>query len=234
MGKDTSEPVIWGELAPFLAMEPGHAVEALAEYIVYQERPGEARTDWLRAIINRALSEATPHDLLPLASFGAANSVLWSNWLNRRPEDFTDLEVNCPSCGYANEYDLADSRRIGSTVLSGEFACDDCDKKIRFRCVMQNPFQPPRIEAWIDAVAEEFARREDGLDFTKEDSGDLDVKCPSCGHTNHYDLADCQWINSMTFSGELVGDQCDKNIRFAGCVENPFQPPRIAKARIAG
>ena len=80
MKRPVVEVEIWAELAPFLGMLPGRGVEALAEYIVYQERPGEARTSWLKEEINNALMLRGPH--LQFAVFALGNRVLWTNWLN--------------------------------------------------------------------------------------------------------------------------------------------------------
>jgi hypothetical protein len=50
------EVAVWAELVPFLLMEPGIAVEALAEYVVAQEHsPSEVRKDWLQRLISDAL-----------------------------------------------------------------------------------------------------------------------------------------------------------------------------------
>jgi len=47
--------LIWPILAPFLLMDEAEAVEALAEYAVFEEKPDLARAAWLREQINRAL-----------------------------------------------------------------------------------------------------------------------------------------------------------------------------------
>jgi hypothetical protein len=49
------EPVIWADLTPFVAMSEAEAVEALAEYAVYQENPAGANVSWLRKVTNDAL-----------------------------------------------------------------------------------------------------------------------------------------------------------------------------------
>jgi hypothetical protein len=61
-----------------MSVEKG--VEALVEYIVYQERPGEARTSWLKEEINSALMLRGPH--LRFAVLAVVNQVLWTNWLD--------------------------------------------------------------------------------------------------------------------------------------------------------
>jgi hypothetical protein len=48
-GRLAAEPMVWAELAPFLALHDSDAREILAEYVVYCEKPTEARVDVLRA-----------------------------------------------------------------------------------------------------------------------------------------------------------------------------------------
>jgi len=82
MGRPGSEVEIWADLAPFLGMAPGQAIEALAEYVVYLERPIEARGAWLRTLINDALGTTGPH--LQLAALGIANRGPWATWLDEK------------------------------------------------------------------------------------------------------------------------------------------------------
>lgn len=56
-GAQVVEVVIWADLTPFMAMNEPEAVEALAEYAVYQENPAGAKS-WLRKVINDALLAA--------------------------------------------------------------------------------------------------------------------------------------------------------------------------------
>ena len=51
---------IWTELVPFLLMDEGEAVEALAEIVVSEELPLEARTVWLGERIRSAIRERLP------------------------------------------------------------------------------------------------------------------------------------------------------------------------------
>jgi len=69
------EVALWGELAPFLMMKEKEAVEALAEYAVFQEYPKEARVVWLKRLINAALR--SPGDTAALATVGFINQVSW-------------------------------------------------------------------------------------------------------------------------------------------------------------
>jgi hypothetical protein len=51
-GVSVSEREIWQELVPFLLMTEQEAPEALAEYVLYKERPNEARVPWLQNLLN--------------------------------------------------------------------------------------------------------------------------------------------------------------------------------------
>jgi len=51
---------VWTELVPFLLMDEGEAVEALAEILVLDELPLEARTVWLGERIRWAIRERLP------------------------------------------------------------------------------------------------------------------------------------------------------------------------------
>jgi hypothetical protein len=76
-----SEVVLWGELAPFLAMPQEEAVEALAEYVVAQEKPRQARLAWLKSVVNRAAMGISDQHLL-LAEGGLRNNAFWSSLLD--------------------------------------------------------------------------------------------------------------------------------------------------------
>ena len=82
MGRSGSEVDVWAELAPFLGMAPGQAVDALAEYVVFLERPGDARVAWLRALVNDSLATPGPH--VQFAAMGIANHAPWAMWLDEK------------------------------------------------------------------------------------------------------------------------------------------------------
>jgi len=73
---------IWTELVPFLLMDEAEAVEALAEILVLDEFPLEARTVWLGERIRRAIRERLPGATDFLRS-GAARALRQGNrpWL---------------------------------------------------------------------------------------------------------------------------------------------------------
>lgn len=80
-GASVPELSMWGSLAPFLAMSERDGVEALAEYAVLQERPGEAKRSWLSSAVNRALRNARDQHILTLAHVGLVNQVDWCDLL---------------------------------------------------------------------------------------------------------------------------------------------------------
>jgi hypothetical protein len=75
--------VLWAELTPFLLMSKEDSVDALAEYVLWQERPSAARKEWLTQKINRALSTKPSSNDSPrsLASLGLINNVSWCELL---------------------------------------------------------------------------------------------------------------------------------------------------------
>lgn len=76
--------VLWPELAPFLLMSQADAVEAVAEYVLWQERPSAARTDWLARKINEALRNKPSSEDSPrhFASAAFINQVRWCDLLD--------------------------------------------------------------------------------------------------------------------------------------------------------
>ena len=80
-GLPVIETLIWGELAPFLAMKEQQAIEALAEYVLFQERPSDARVAWLKGQVNMALRSCNDGTWLGMAAFGLDNQVPWCSLL---------------------------------------------------------------------------------------------------------------------------------------------------------
>lgn len=79
------EVVLWSELAPFLLMAKEEALEALTEYVLWQEHPAAAKKPWLAAKINQALC-SLPSDeknsFQSLAPMAFLNKVKWCDLLN--------------------------------------------------------------------------------------------------------------------------------------------------------
>jgi len=93
-GEKFSENVIYAELLPFMLMDELDAVDALAEFAVFQEMPNEANMPFLRRLINQALSKPIPDsmsfqkilaetestggiDTISLAAFCFINECTW-------------------------------------------------------------------------------------------------------------------------------------------------------------
>lgn len=85
------------ELVPFYAMERNEAVDMLTEYIVYQERPTDARTDILRerlnAVVRALLRGETPGEIqflvhaadIDIGKMAGLSSFVAMAYLNRVP-----------------------------------------------------------------------------------------------------------------------------------------------------
>lgn len=174
MGKESSEPSIYAELAPFLGMEASEGVEALVEYVVYQERPGEAKLAWLTEVINRSLSVPGPHTRF--AIFGLMNRVTWSNWLgekartvieaagtgiaskpakeSRSPEEWQEA-VNIVQALLA----LDAARKTGSVSSKGPIIdATSCADTLRRGEGMGIVPQPEKVERLLQQLIEHFQR----------------------------------------------------------------------------
>lgn len=92
-GTPVVEVVLWGELAPFLAMGEADAVEALAEYVVFQESPKDARIEWLKDMINSALKAPKDKSLTAMAAAGLINQVAWCSLLEADTLNAVETEV---------------------------------------------------------------------------------------------------------------------------------------------
>jgi len=94
-GISTHEVVLWGELAPFLSLPETETREAIAEYTVYMETPGEANTVWLANIINRALSPSAVNEpTRSLAVVGVMYRAAWCDLLRPDIKASLDAEVD--------------------------------------------------------------------------------------------------------------------------------------------
>lgn len=82
--------VLWPELSPFLLMPEAQAVEALAEYVVWQECRDEAKVEWLQQAINRALRQSPDDNLRSFREIAAdalLTGVAWRELLERDVDD---------------------------------------------------------------------------------------------------------------------------------------------------
>jgi len=81
-GRLPPESILWGELAPFLALRESDAREYLAEYVVYCEKPAEARVDVLRAKVNEGLRRAN-REVRMMAFMALQHEVAWARLLEQ-------------------------------------------------------------------------------------------------------------------------------------------------------
>ena len=81
-GLNPPEVTVWAELAPFLGLPDADGRESLAEYIVFREKPGEARVDDLRKKVNEGLNVAQ-RDVMVMAAMAVEQGVAWGQFLDR-------------------------------------------------------------------------------------------------------------------------------------------------------
>ena len=82
-GQVVPEVQLWKELIPFLALRDSDARESLAEYVVYCEKPAEARVDVLRAKINEGLRRANK-EVRIMAFTAMQQGVAWTRLLEEQ------------------------------------------------------------------------------------------------------------------------------------------------------
>lgn len=81
LGRPINEAIMWSELTPFLLMDQSDSVEALAEYALFQERPNEARTGWLKDRINLSFRSHHDESVIAATSIALMNEVAWCDLL---------------------------------------------------------------------------------------------------------------------------------------------------------
>lgn len=81
-GESKSEVEIWAELGPFLLMNEAAALEALSEYVVYKEQPGETRMTWLKNLINDTFRMSSISERTIRFVGGVINRVAWCDLLD--------------------------------------------------------------------------------------------------------------------------------------------------------
>lgn len=77
--------VLWPELAPFLMMNEEESVEALAEYVLWQEKPRKSRNKWLSEKLKAAvaLGMSDPESMVVLCAESAIiNQFPWLELLD--------------------------------------------------------------------------------------------------------------------------------------------------------
>lgn len=80
---DNNPSLLWAELTPFLLMPSEVSIEALTEYVIYQETPERANLAWLRQMINEAMySIYIPNEPLELWEFPPTSFALEIPWFH--------------------------------------------------------------------------------------------------------------------------------------------------------
>ena len=77
--QQVAEPVVWAELTPFLRLQHDVGVSALAEYVVYKEMAKQARTDWLRQVINEGLRSWPEEECASRLAMARLMGIAWIN-----------------------------------------------------------------------------------------------------------------------------------------------------------
>lgn len=75
------EAVMWGELAPFLAMEPAMSIVALSEYVAFQEQHVGVRREWLGNTIRRAMQAPKVGTMTEVVRLAVVSRVAWCELL---------------------------------------------------------------------------------------------------------------------------------------------------------
>jgi len=84
-----TEPTIWADLAPFLGLAREEAREAVAEYVVYKERPAEARISWLTALVQKGCAAGGSEEwFLHMMAFAYLGNLAWVLLNEGRGEDY--------------------------------------------------------------------------------------------------------------------------------------------------
>ena len=84
-----AETAIWGDVVPFLCLDKNTAREALAEYVVYKERPREARIAWLTQIVQKGHRASLGKEgFRELGEMAQANGVPWLLLVEGRGEEY--------------------------------------------------------------------------------------------------------------------------------------------------
>lgn len=79
--QSASEVVIWAELAPFLNLEPDYGLAALAEYVVYKEKPLDAKRKWLSSQVKKGFLLLEEDEREAMKMMAEANGFAWKELL---------------------------------------------------------------------------------------------------------------------------------------------------------
>ena len=122
-GLAIDEAVMWGELAPFLAMEPAISIAALSEYAAFQEQHAGVRREWLGNTIRRAMQAPKVGTMTELVRLAVVSRVAWCELLE--PTTIAALEGEPDSQGEnaaqaQRQVGLAAERQLSSRAFAPE------------------------------------------------------------------------------------------------------------------
>ena len=133
-GLAIDDAVIWGELAPFLAMEPAMSIAALSEYVAFQERHPGVRREWLANTIRHAVQAPKVGTMTEVVRLAVVSRVAWCQLLE--PATVAALEGGPDTEGES----AAQAQR--QTGLAA-------DRQLRSRTFAPEPPRRDEIEDWI-------------------------------------------------------------------------------------
>ncbi|UCC31575.1 MAG: hypothetical protein JSU86_04710 [Phycisphaerales bacterium] len=81
-GLNPPEMTVWAELAPFLALSRAEGREYLAEYIVYREKPADAKVNVLRKKVSEGL-RAAEGEVKVMAAMAVEQGVAWGQLVDK-------------------------------------------------------------------------------------------------------------------------------------------------------
>ena len=92
--QNISEIALFAEVAPFVSMEPSEAAAALAEYVIYQEHPNDAKVYYLRVLINDAFKDNNDAELRKAFVSGYLLRPQWTSLLDQSTLDDLQRDID--------------------------------------------------------------------------------------------------------------------------------------------
>lgn len=87
-----TQTMIWAELLPFLHLDQTMARNAIAEYVVYKERPRDAKIDWLTQVVKHGCATAKMNmaadEFNGFMLFATDHNYVWTLMLADRGHEF--------------------------------------------------------------------------------------------------------------------------------------------------
>ncbi len=91
-----NDVLIYPNLVPFLLMDENIGIQALTEYVLYQEKPEAANLEWLREVVNRAFRSnafKSSRGGRTFAMSGLTNNVPWCELLELDVREFLEKDA---------------------------------------------------------------------------------------------------------------------------------------------